>query len=224
VNKVLAYCGLLQEEGVSLPAVGVNAAPVEVMTSGALALLWSQVEWPFASSSMQRHAVEFHEVISHVFRQRAVAPFRLLSVFEDRESLSSFLAQHGSDFAADLERLRAFVQMECVAYVARPEFVTDTVSGLRYLQHKAELLHRLEDYTERVKTALAGTSAEIRVREVKQGVRIFALVERGREQEFASIAGDVPVSEGLARRLSGPWPTAEFLSAQVKAPKIAEAM
>jgi len=114
--------------------------------------------------------------------------------------------------------------MECVAYVARPEFVTDTVSGLRYLQHKAELLRRIEDYTERVKTALAGTSAEIRVREVKQGMRIFALVERGREQEFTSIAGDVPVSEGLARRLSGPWPAAEFLSTQVKAPKIAEAM
>jgi len=223
VNKALAYCAFLREEGVSLPAAGVNAAPVEVMTAGALALLWSHVQWPFEPSAMQRHAVEFHEVISHVFRQRAVAPFRLLSVFDDRASLSSFVALHGADFAADLERLRAFVQMECVVYVARPEFVADTASGTRYLRHKAELLRRIEDYTAKIKAVLAETSAEIRVREVKQGVRIFALVKRGREQEFKSIAGDVPVSEGLARRLSGPWPAAEFLSAQVKSPNVAEA-
>jgi len=61
----------------------------------------------------------------------------------------------------------------------------------------------------------------VRVREGKNGTRIFVLVERGRESDFRQAVSVLPLPEHLSRRISGPWPAAEFLSEQVKAPEIA---
>jgi hypothetical protein len=58
------------------------------------------------------------------------------------------------------------------------------------------------------------------VREAKSGTRIFVLVERGRENDFRQAVSAVAIPEHLSRRMSGPWPAAEFLSEQVKMPQI----
>jgi hypothetical protein len=221
--KLLAYCGFLEGPQLSLPATGVNGATLDVMNDGELRLLWSGVDWPLNPSAMQRNAVEFHEVVTHMFRQGAVVPFRLLSMFDDVHSLSSLITQHRADFVADLERLRNFVQMECVIFFAPRREDANAESGKAYLRQKAEMLHAVESYVADVRAALAGISADFRTREVKLGSRIFALVERGREQQFRELVQAVPVPQRLLRRVGGPWPAAEFLSAQVKAPKPVEA-
>ncbi|HWX53546.1 MAG TPA: GvpL/GvpF family gas vesicle protein [Verrucomicrobiae bacterium] len=220
MNKVLAYCGFLHQPALSLPDAGVNGAAVECLQNSGLCLLWSDVQWPLDPPAMQRNAVEFHRVVTHMFSQDAVVPFRLLSLFDDRASLGSFVAEHGGNFVADLERLRAFVQMECVIYFGAPVYAQDSISGTRYLQDKAELLRIVEDYVANVKAATAGAGMEVRLREVKHGTRIFVLAERGREEEFRAAVNNVPVPDRLARRTSGPWPASEFLSAQVRTPKI----
>ncbi len=85
MSRILVYCGFRHApEPRILPTVGVNAAPVQVAALDELGLLWSEVEWPFDPQRMQKSAVEFHEVVHKVFRQTAVIPFRLLSVFEDK--------------------------------------------------------------------------------------------------------------------------------------------
>ncbi len=219
MTKSLAYCAFLHRPQISLPDSGVSSARVLQETQGELGLLWSEVEWPFDPSVLQRSAVEFHGVVSHMFSQGAVVPFRLLSVFDDLPALQDFLARHRENFIADLERLQGLVQMECVLYFT-PGPVNKS-SGRDYLEKKAELVRGAEAFAQNIRDATSGLSREIHVRESKNGSRIFVLVERGNEKKFHSIVQDLPVPERLARRMSGPWPPAEFLSDWVKMPQIA---
>ena len=219
MTKVLAYCAFLHRPELTLPTQGVNSAPVQELVNGNLRLLWSSVEWPFDYSVVQQNAVEFHRVVSHMFSQGAVLPFRLLSVFDDAQALIEFVEARKTDFVADLERLRNLVQMECVIYFS-PQAATG-LSGKDYLERKAEVLRGAEGYAERVRSVLSGISQGVRTRESKNGIRIFVLVERGQEHSFRSRVRDLPIPERLARRTSGPWPPSEFLSDALKAPQMA---
>lgn len=210
MNKVLAYCGFLQDTALSLPATGVNGAAVHTLREAELCFLWSEVEWPFQPRAMQQNAVQFHHVIAHMFDQGAVFPFRLLTMFDDQPSLAALVARHQGDFMADLERIRGFVQMECVLY-------------LQGVQPKTETARSVEQYVASLRTALASVSPEVRTREIKAGSRIFALVGRGREHDFHACVGTVAVPERFSRRTSGPRPVSEFLSAPAKAPNAVEA-
>jgi hypothetical protein len=77
-----------------------------------------------------------------------------------------------------------------------------------------------EGFAQAVRDAVAHLGHEVRVREGKNGTRIFVLVERGREIDFRQAVSVLPFPEHLSRRISGPWPAAEFLSDQVKTPPI----
>ncbi len=223
MSRALAYCAFCHREGNALPAAGVAAAAVRVMAAGELRLLWSEVEWPFAPERLQKNALEFHEVISHVFKQTAVIPFRLLSVFEDERALAAFVAEHAETFLRDLERLKDCVQMECVVYPAPARVPADKSSGADYLRGKAEMLQAQEQQVSSVREALGPLARDVRVREGKNGTRVFVLMERGKEKEFRALIEKVAVPDLLARRTSGPWPAAEFLSEQLRTPQVARA-
>jgi len=210
MTKVLAYCAFLHRTGMSLPEHGLGGAALHEIVLNELRVLWSEVEWPFDPSALQRNAVEFHKVINHMFSQGAVVPFRLLSVFDDRQALADFVAAHQKDFIEDLNRLQNLVQMECVLYF-KPQAPTNS-SGTDYLQRKADALRGAEACVADIRAALSAFSHGLRTRESKNGSRIFVLVERGNEQKFHSIVQDLPVPERLSRRISGPWPPAEFLT------------
>ena len=229
MTRILAYCAFLRRDGISPPESGVSGAPVQEITHGDLGLLWSEVEWPFEPSTLQQSAMEFHRVVHHMFSQGAVVPFRLLSVFDDGQSLAHFIAAHETTFSADLERLQNLVQMECVLYPSPPPRHAQNrrapgpivgSSGRDYLEQKAAALHGIEAFIQTMKAALGPLVKDLRVKESKKGSRIFVLVERGHEGQFHPIVRQLPVSEGLARRTSGPWPPAEFLSDSVKTPEI----
>src|SRR5215471_8798332 len=145
MTKVLAYCAFLHRDGLLLPPCGVNTAMMRALHRGNLRLLWSFVEWPFPDSAIQSNALQFHGVISHVFAQGAVVPFRLLSIFDDEQALTAFLTAHETDFVSDLERLHNLVQMEFVIYFS-PQAAA-VLSGRDYLQQKAEVLRGAETYT-----------------------------------------------------------------------------
>ena len=219
MTKILSYCAYLNRPGLSLPSTGVNGVVLDQITQGGLSLLHSQVEWPFDYPALQRNAVEFHRVVRHMFTQGAVVPFRLLSVFDDIQDVVSFVAAHHENFIADLERLQSVVQMECVLYLAPRAGFKPT--GKEYLQMKADLLQEAENFVQSMSAALQGVSKDIHARESKNGGRIYVLVERGNETKFHSIVQDLSLPERFARRISGPWPAAEFLSDSVKMPQIA---
>ncbi|HKV95367.1 MAG TPA: GvpL/GvpF family gas vesicle protein [Candidatus Angelobacter sp.] len=222
MSRALAYCAFCYRPEISLPPKGVTTADVQVMAEGELRLLWSEVAWPFAPERMQKNALEFHEVISHIFRQTAVIPFRLLSVFEDERSLAAFAVEHANAFLGDLERLKDCVQMECVVFPAPSRRQTNN-SGADYLREKAAMLREQEEHVKAIQENLRSLGLDIHVREGKNGTRIFVLTERGREKEFRSIVEQQAVPAALSRRISGPWPAAEFLSEQVRAPQVAGA-
>jgi hypothetical protein len=169
---------------------------------------------------MQNIAVEFHEVVRQVFKQTAVIPFRLLSVFEDQQAFTAFAAENRERFLQDLTRLKDFVQMECVIYPAPSQTPIDRSSGKAYLEQKAVALRSSEGLAQAVQDSVAHLSREVRVREGKNGTRIFVLVERGRENDFRQAVTTIPMPTHLSRRVSGPWPAAEFLSEQVKIPQM----
>lgn len=220
MSRILVYCAFRHDPHLALPAVGVNATPVQVAGSGELRVLWSEVEWPFDPERMQKNAVEFHGVVHQVFNQTAVIPFRLLSVFEDQPAFTAFTSQNQQRFLEDIERLKNFVQMECVVYPAPSRPDVDRSSGKAYLEQKAVAMRSAEGFAQAVRDAVAHLSREVRVREAKSGTRIFVLVERGRENDFRQAVSAVAIPEHLSRRMSGPWPAAEFLSEQVKMPQI----
>jgi hypothetical protein len=220
MTKVLAYCAFLHGPKLSLPATGVDGASVDVFEWDRLRLLWSQVEWPFEPSAFQQRAVEFHQTVHHLFAQTAVVPFRLLSLFDDQQYLADFVARHGPGFIADLERLKTVVQMECIIFFKAPGR-PDLSSGSAYLHQKAALQHALEEFSEPLKSTLSSVCSDIRIRDVKNGKRIYCQVERGREDLFRTTAQEVSVPPLLERRVSGPWPASEFLSESVKMPEVA---
>lgn len=217
MRKALAYCAFLDREGISRPESGVDGAAVQEMAEGKLRVLWSDVDWPFDSAALQQRAVEFHGVVSHLFSQGAVIPFRLLSVFDDQASLAVFVKEHHADFTADLERLANFVQMECVLFVGRE--AAAAASGKAYLEMKANVLRGVEGQVQRLWEVLTPVSHEVRVRESKNGSRVFVLVKRGDETRFRSLVQELVLPERLERRISGPWPASEFLSEGVRTPQ-----
>ena len=220
MSRILVYCGFRHAPELALPTVGVNGAPVQVAASDQLDLLWSEVEWPFDPERMQKSAVEFHEVVHRVFRQTAVIPFRLLSVFEDQQAFMAFAAENRERFLQDLNRLKDLVQMECVIYPAPSQQQVNRSSGKAYLEQKAVALRSSEGFAQAMQDTLADLSREVRVREGKNGTRIFVLVKRGRENDFRQAVTAVAIPMHLSRRMSGPWPAAEFLSEQVKMPQM----
>jgi hypothetical protein len=221
VSHVLAYCCFQHGPQLSLPSTGVQAAPVQVMALNTLRLLWSEVGWPLDPERMQQSAVEFHGVVHHIFKQTAVIPFRLLSVFEDEVAMAAFAVENQKIFIEDLERLKHFVQMEFVVYPApRRE---DRSSGKAYLEQKAGMRRAIEGHVKAVREELDELSQQVVVRDAKSGHRVFVLVERGREEAFREKVKGVSVPEEVSRRISGPWPASEFLSERVKSPQITPA-
>jgi hypothetical protein len=167
---------------------------------------------------MQKNAVEFHGVVHHVFRQAAVVPFRLLSVFQNEKALAAFTAENADAFTADLDRLKNVVQMECVVYPAPGRVQVHRDSGAAYLREKAAMLRIIAEHVAQIRECLGALAREIRLRETRSGTRIFVLMERGREGEFRATVERATVPQLLSRRISGPWPAAEFLSEQLRAP------
>ena len=224
MSRILVYCGFRHAPGLHLPTLGVSAAPVQVAALDQLDLLWSEVEWPFDPGRMQKSAVEFHDVVHQVFKQTAVIPFRLLSIFEDEAAFTAFATENCERFLEDLNRLKDFVQMECVIYPA-PSQTPDgsRVPAKHIWSRKLWPCALQQGFAQATQAALADLSREVRVREGKNGTRIFVLVERGRESDFRQAVAAVPIPSHLSRRISGPWPAAEFLSEQVKMPQIAGA-
>jgi hypothetical protein len=179
------------------------------------------VEWPFDPTRLQRSALEFHEVIHHVFQQAAVVPFRLLSIFDNSSALRKFAEENAFKFVNDLDRLQGFVQMESVIYVIRERDPVEVTSGFAYLEQKAGLQRAVSEHAAAVENAVKCISEDVRLREVKNGRRIFALVKRGDEGRFRNTVEEVAIPDAVSRRVSGPWPASEFLSTQVKSPEIA---
>jgi hypothetical protein len=109
--------------------------------------------------------------------------------------------------------------MEAVVYTVAEKSVA-AASGKEYLQAKAQQANAVREHAQMLRDRVAEISADVHLRENKNGIRLFALVRRGAEQKFKETITQLEIPKGLSRRVSGPWPTAEFMSGEVKMPAL----
>ena len=124
--------------------------------------------------------------------------------------ISTFLAEHSSEYENALLRLRDAVQME-IRIEEREVASPPAASGTEYLRQ------RLTSHTNIAETALLFRHAseewvrEWRQREIPSGLRCYALLTREHLESFLTSMKEIPVSPGQTARVTGPWPATEFL-------------
>jgi hypothetical protein len=102
------------------------------------------------------------------------------------------------------------VQMEIRIALPTGEASHSASTGAEHLRQRASQLRELHAAKERLKQLLAAEVIEWRERELPNGLRVYALVERTRVPGFRERLS------GQDSRLShsGPWPAMEFLNSQ----------
>jgi Gas vesicle synthesis protein GvpL/GvpF len=208
---ILLYCIAKFGVQASDSLTGVAGDPVVRVEIGSLAAFTSRNSdssiW--MRPRLQASALEFHDVVSEVFKSAAIIPFRFPTIFENEEQLMERLQERSSEYDGLLEKFRDLVQMEI--RLTNPDLKKPPESGTQYLKSRQAATRMIEKFTSELRSTLSPLSPDWRERPSKDGLRAFALVERGRVEEFGRIMLNMPVPDGLSVRVSGPWPVSEFI-------------
>jgi hypothetical protein len=201
---LLPYCVLLTKSSSALPEKGVGGTLVQSKICGRLTTLYSEMETSqITSVGFQRAALEFHHVVHGAFANAAVIPFRFPTWLTTAE-LSSHLEKESERYQSFLIRHASDVQMEL--RLAHATGATQQAStGTEHLHARAARLHEVEDAARELKQLLGDQVQEWRERDIPEGKRLYALVERTRVTSFREKLS------GRTVRWSGPWPATEFL-------------
>jgi hypothetical protein len=203
--SLLPYCIVSSGDAGLLPKTGVAGHEIRSFEESGLAVGYSQIEKTEISAELfQQNALEFHNAVHVVFGRVAVVPFRFPTWLSEPE-LRRHMREHSLRYRSFLQLHRSQVQMEIRIHVVRQNEMAD--SGTQHLRARALELRSMDATASTVKKSLANEAIEWRQREIPEGLRLFALVERDH------IA---PFREAIARldanlRCSGPWPATEFL-------------
>ena len=208
---ILLYCIAKPDVQVSNSLTGVAGDPVVRVEIDRLAAFTSRNSdssiW--MRPRLQASALEFHSVVSEVFKSAAIIPFRFPTIFENEKQLMESLQERSSEYDGLLEKFRDLVQMEI--RLKNPDLKTPPESGTQYLKIRQTATRMIEKFASELRATLSPLSPDWRERPSKDGLRAFALVERGRVEEFGRIMLNMPVPDGFSVRVSGPWPVSEFI-------------
>jgi hypothetical protein len=158
---------------------------------------------------LQSTALEFHRVLTEIFKSAAIIPFRFPTVFEREQELIDRLEQRSSEYTTLLEKFRDFVQMEI--RVTNSNLKTPPASGAQYLKARQAATRAAETFASELRASVASLVQDWRERPSKEGTRAFALVERDRVPDFRSLMLKTSIPHDLGVRVSGPWPVSEFI-------------
>ena len=208
---ILLYCIAKHDVQVRTSLTGVAGDPVVRVETGPLATFTSRnsdsAVW--LRSELRASALEFHRVLSEVFKSAAIIPFRFPTIFESEEQLAEHLQERSSEYNGLLEKFTDTVQMEI--RLTHPGLGTPSGSGTEYLKERQTLMRAIERFESGVHAVLSSLVKDWRQRASKDGVRAFALVGRDRVLEFRNIMRNAPVPDGFNVRITGPWPVSEFV-------------
>lgn len=204
---ILPYCILLTKSLGELPATGLLDERVQTETHGELGVFFSELEKSrITSQNFQQAALEFHRVVHSLFEHAAVIPFRFPTWLSAGE-LRAHLETESARYQAFLAEHEDHVQMELrVTQSSAGASERPAASGTEHLRTRAAQLHQIERATEELKQLLSGEVLEWRQRDIPEGKRLYALVER---RHVSSIREKL---SNHAVRYSGPWPATEFLN------------
>src|SRR5256885_6628898 len=206
---ILLYCIAKADALANKSLTGVACDPViPVRVEGLSAFISSNADSSaWMKSRLRASALEFHQVLTNVFRSGAIIPFRFPTTFETETELTEHLTERSSEYTALLDKFSDLVQME--VRVTSP-FKTQSESGAQYLKARQTARLAIEKFEAELRAALSSILKDWRHRASKEGIRAFALVARGGVAEFGKIMQSTPVPDGMKVRVSGPWPVSEF--------------
>lgn len=208
---ILLYCIAKCDVQVSDSMTGVAGDPVVRAEIGPLATFTSHntdsAVW--LRPELRASALEFHRVLSEVFKSAAIIPVRFPTIFESEAELAEHLRERSSEYNASLEKFSDVVQMEI--RLTYPGLGTSSGSGTEYLKKRQTTVRAIERFESDVHAILSSLVKDWRKRASKDGIRAFALVDRDRVEEFRNMMVNASVPNGLNVRISGPWPVSEFM-------------
>ena len=210
--SLLLYCvakpSALQDE--SQP--GVAGTPVSRIEGSNLAAFVSRNDHHevWLRTPLSTSALEFHRVLTGLFKAAAIIPFRFPTILESDQELAELLNQRSSEYNTLLSKFENWTQMEAQVSYSNPGGPAPTESGTEYLLERQRRQRTLADFGSELGSAIS-VAGEWRHRSMKSGLRCFALVERNRIAQFKERMQSISVPAGLKVRVSGPWPVSEFL-------------
>ena len=212
---LLPYCMIEAELQLSPVSHGVQGAAVEQVCDAGVCCFYSRIEQLVSdSASIKDSALRFHKVVSSVFAQAAVVPFRFPTLVADVDELTSHLREHAAEHRDALVRLRGMVQMEVRISTAPPGAARE--SGTQYLRDRQERHSRLHDAAHNIRNRTQSILADWRERDTNKGVHCYALVPRDQVMKFQEMLRSVEAPNGLQVTVTGPWPATEFIKPEAK--------
>lgn len=200
----LPYCVVLTKALVKPPAIGVLDANVQSADIDELTVLSSELGMSqITPQTFQQSALEFHRVVHAAFAEAAVIPFRF-PTWLSADELANHVQKESTTYRSFLTKHADHVQMElriAQASVVSPPDAT----GTQHLRRRAAQFHEIDNAAQELKHLLAAEALEWRERDIPEGKRLYALVERRAIAAFRERLSE----HGL--RVSGPWPATEFL-------------
>lgn len=208
---ILLYCIAKRDVQVRTSLTGVAGDPVVRAEIGPLATFTSHnadsAVW--LGAELRASALEFHRVLSEVFKSAAIIAFRFPTIFESEEQLAEHLQERSSEYNGLLERFSDMVQMEI--RLTYPGLGTPSGSGTEYLKERQTTARAIERFESDVRAILSSLVKDWRQRTSKNGIRAFAIMNRDQVVEFRNIMQNASVPDGFNVRISGPWPVSEFI-------------
>jgi hypothetical protein len=208
---ILLYCIAKGDAPATDSLTGVAGDPVVRVELGSLAAFTSsntdKSNW--LRPQLQTSALEFHRVLSEVFKSTAIIPFRFPTIFNSEEQLIASLDERSSEYGALLGKFRDLVQMEIRA--TNSDLQSPSESGTQYLKRRQAATAMIEKVMAELRATLSALLRDWRQRPSRDGIRAFALIDRSHVADFRNKMRNTPVPRELSVRASGPWPVSEFI-------------
>ena len=210
--SILLYCITQQPE---LPKLGSGVAglPVLSLEHGELAALFSQGAPPagWTGVPLKDSARQFHQVLRRVFESRAIIPFRFPTLMRDAEELTVHVGENAGEYSAQLEKFGNSVQMDITVAYSDPTCPPSQTSGAEYLRGRQRRSEELNRIAETLHAHVDSATQDWRTRPARDGLKVFALLDRDSVALFHGSLQSFRVPSGLSFRITGPWPVTEFL-------------
>jgi len=208
---LLPYCMIEDEQVISISERGVQAATVETSSTAGLRAFYSSLaSLAPEPATLKQSALEFHRVVSSLFEQTTVLPFRFPTLLVDVDELASHLATNAGEYLHTLRRLRGMVQME--VRISSSAVEPSRASGTQYLRDRQGRQVALRNTALEIRSQTQGLLTDWRERETKKGWQCYALIGKSSVNNFAEMVRCLKAPDSMQFRVSGPWPPTEFIN------------
>jgi Gas vesicle synthesis protein GvpL/GvpF len=168
-----------------------------------------------AAGNTRERALEFHQIVKHLFELGEIIPFRFPTLLADRAEIASEIEKHSPEYKEGFAKIRGRVQIEIRIRPRVPEkeaIVRNAASaGTGYLQARYDRYLQLRSAADALRAAAGEFIENWREREYSDHLRCFGLIARDSYGAVQPGMARASLPSHIEARVSGPWPPTEFL-------------